>query len=385
VIDVWSMHNAYRSGLPSGENTGVGLIADLLRSRGVNVTGIWPSTDDYTPSRRVSLAVRQILNSTVGIQLPDGRPDLAFIHNTFPSFTAKELELLLLRGIPLVRVVHNYRLTCLRGDHLRDDQSCRECIQRRPTYVAGVKYACFNQSRTMSSVVAMATVHLRQLDDAWSRFVAISPFVAEYLTTIGIRADRIVTIPNAVRARDAIAKASGDFLFAGRLDRGKGVHLLLEAWALSGLGRTQTLNIAGDGPEASQLRAKAAELTGVTFRGALSGQELETLARRCKVAIAPGIWHEPFGRVAAEALSRGQALVVTDKGALRDFVESGVNGFVVPPDASALAAAMVESLDLRDHVEFGRRRWLERFSPEVVAGQWLDLCRSLATNDPRPH
>ena len=60
-------------------------------------------------------------------------------------------------------------------------------------------------------------------------------------------------------------------------------------------------------------------------------------------------WDEPFGLVVAEAMAVGTAVAVTERGGVREYVEDGVNGRLLPPHApDAWAAAAVELLADRD-------------------------------------
>jgi glycosyltransferase involved in cell wall biosynthesis len=61
--------------------------------------------------------------------------------------------------------------------------------------------------------------------------------------------------------------------------------------------------------------------------------EIYALAR---VVIAPSVWEEPAGRVAAEAVANGIPAVVSDRGGLGEMC--GAGGFVLPlPDDLTLA------------------------------------------------
>ena len=55
------------------------------------------------------------------------------------------------------------------------------------------------------------------------------------------------------------------------------------------------------------------------------------------------MWDEPLGLAAVEAIVRGVPVVATGSGGLREVVEPGTTGVLVPPgDQEALTAALLE-------------------------------------------
>src|SRR5690554_3011365 len=66
--------------------------------------------------------------------------------------------------------------------------------------------------------------------------------------------------------------------------------------------------------------------------------------------------HEGLPNVVMEALAAGLPVVATDVGGVRELVEEGISGFVVPPsDSEALAKGMADmmALDTRRRDEMG--------------------------------
>lgn len=79
---------------------------------------------------------------------------------------------------------------------------------------------------------------------------------------------------------------------------------------------------------------------------------------------------------AAEAMACGLPVVATDVGAVREVVEDGVTGFIVPPrDAKALARyalRLLEDDDLRSDISLAaRRRSVERFDISVCIHKYV--------------
>lgn len=129
-------------------------------------------------------------------------------------------------------------------------------------------------------------------------------------------------------------------LFVGRLEREKGVPVLLDAWRRAELGPPAALALAGEGP----VRPHG---PGVTALGRVSREELPALYAAADVLVLPSIrtatFTEPWGLVCNEAMHQATPIVATDAvGAVAGgLVQDGRNGLVVPErDVAALAARL---------------------------------------------
>ncbi len=99
-----------------------------------------------------------------------------------------------------------------------------------------------------------------------------------------------------------------------------GVGELLDAWELAAgqMPPGATLLVAGDGPLAGELGARAAAIASreVRMAGRLSDEDLLAAYRAADVAVVPTISHEGFGLVVLEAAACGTPSIVTDVDAL---------------------------------------------------------------------
>lgn len=133
---------------------------------------------------------------------------------------------------------------------------------------------------------------------------------------------------------------SGDgrtrFVFLGKLQKPKGLSLLLRAWADAAL--DAELVIAGDGPERAAVEAATSDT--VRYVGWVDAEAKAALIASATALVFPSLWPETFGLVIAESLLMGRPVVATPAAA-GDLVVDGVNG-VVAADATpaAFAAAL---------------------------------------------
>jgi glycosyltransferase involved in cell wall biosynthesis len=131
---------------------------------------------------------------------------------------------------------------------------------------------------------------------------------------------------------------------AARLVQEKGVDVLLRAVALIRDDFPDLrLEIAGDGPERPSLERLAADLeitANVSFLGWLPPARMSGFFASALVAVLPSRLEEGLGMALVEAGLNRCALVGSDLGGIRDVVQPGMSGFLVPPeDPGALASA----------------------------------------------
>ena len=196
---------------------------------------------------------------------------------------------------------------------------------------------------------ALSYLPLRHLYRNADAVVTYGPHVSAYVRAKGARAT-VVEAPQSVDGAFWETPATPDrragfqVLYAGRLEREKGVETLLAAWARTELRPPlAALVMAGYGP----LRAAAAAAGALVADGPLAPKALREVYAGSDVVVVPSIptrdFLEPWGLVVNEALHRSLPVVATTAvGAVAGgLVRDGATGLVVPPgDPAALAGAL---------------------------------------------
>jgi len=141
-----------------------------------------------------------------------------------------------------------------------------------------------------------------------------------------------------------------------RLSREKGVGVAIEALAKARQAVPDArLIVVGDGPLRDELTAMADRLgiaSAVDFAGRVPHDQVSETVGGAWAQLVPSTWDEPFGLVAAEAMMRGTAAIVSDSGGLHEIVPHERAGLRPPPgDVDAWADAMQRVLTSRDLAE----------------------------------
>jgi glycosyltransferase involved in cell wall biosynthesis len=180
-------------------------------------------------------------------------------------------------------------------------------------------------------------------------------------------------IHNSYQAEGTLPLKSGEgplkVGFLGRLFETKGIELLIDAVQQTD---SAHLYLAGQGSPAytESLRQRAPART--TFLGIVPPRSLfETI----DVLVVPSLWHEPFGRVAIEAMAWGIPVIASRRGGLPEIIQDGVNGWLFEPNEAEALSQFLRNLTpeiCRSKREACLRR-SRAFRPEVITVQYEQL------------
>lgn len=232
-----------------------------------------------------------------------------------------------------------------------------------------------------------------------TRFVAVSPLDAERMVTLEhVPEEKVLFIPTAYIPRPPAASAGAGIRAELRLPDGaplvgvaavlrpqKALDVLVRAHArVLGELPDAHLLIAGEGECRGELEALAREL-GIERSVHLLGarEDAEEIIRALDVAALSSDF-EGLPLFALECLANGTPLVSTDVGAMREVIDDGEDGLIVPPrDPEALGGAIVSLLADGGRRElFAERARLaaRRFTIEAVAERFADLYEELTAS-----
>jgi D-inositol-3-phosphate glycosyltransferase len=164
------------------------------------------------------------------------------------------------------------------------------------------------------------------------------------------------------KAKLGVPADQQNILFAGRIERLKGVDTLLLAIALIQRHhpeaiRNANVTIIGGDPwsddpdeemaRLQELRQELGVAENVQFLGAKVQEALPDYYAAAEMVVMPS-HYESFGLVALEAMAMGTPVIASEVGGLAFLVRDGVNGFHVPSrDPEALAERIFTVLNDR--------------------------------------
>ncbi len=155
-------------------------------------------------------------------------------------------------------------------------------------------------------------------------------------------------------ARGALGVRDHAFVvtYFGRLDREKGVDVLLKAWRQLHLDpkRSRLLVVGSstvtDNPQEYPDELKALATEDVEFLGAR--RDVVTPLHAADVVVVPSLL-EPFGRVVIEALSTGRPVLASRVGGIPEILAGPLDRFLFEPgDADELAGLLRSTMHWRD-------------------------------------
>lgn len=188
---------------------------------------------------------------------------------------------------------------------------------------------------------------LKEYCESADRIIAVSRPLAELLGSCGTDTP-IEVIHNGFipRTQEAAQKDPFALIQVGHLIESKRFDVTIRAFAaLKPKFPQLTLTIVGRGHLREALESLCKELgvaDSVEFTGQIPNEEV--FSRMCRASYFVMASHpEGFGIVYLEAMAAGCVAIGTEGQGIADIIESGENGFLVPPDDPERIAEILES------------------------------------------
>lgn len=272
--------------------------------------------------------------------LDDFKPDVVHMNNINFQLTPSIIYAIKKRKIPLVQTVHDYQMIC--PNHLLynfdEERPCEKCIN-------GSKLHCFQHScihgSKVKSLIGAIEAKLYALLKTYKKvdvYICPSKFLeSKLLGASHLYAGKTVAIHNFIEKKPLPEKQPDQkpyVAFASRLSKEKGVTLLAEVAKLL---PDIPFVVAGTGPDGAVLE----NISNVTMKGFLTGDELTKLIANATVMLLPSVWYENCPLNILETHSFGVPVITMNSGGMAELVDDGKTGLLIDtPVASEVAKAI---------------------------------------------
>jgi glycosyltransferase involved in cell wall biosynthesis len=188
----------------------------------------------------------------------------------------------------------------------------------------------------------------------------------------GLPAEKIRTVKNGIQWTDtpqarppAAAPRRLQLAFIGRLDRQKGIDILLGAIERFSLQHID-FHIVGDSVLARSSSEQSTAGPNVIFHGWLSRADTMKLLGDVDGLVMPSRW-DAAPIVAIEAMRAGVPVIGSDRGALPEIIRDGVGGLIFELDQPNSLGELLKRIDLDELRRLGvtaRARWEADYSSD---------------------
>ena len=345
------------------------------------------------------------LAAAVHARFEHWRPDVVHFHHV-SCLSTTSIEAARALGAAVVFTLHDYWLSCPRGQRVRRDSTlCREpseaeCVNcmaaqlrirggfartrelwHRSERFRWARFARqlvrrwatrpFSDEDDALRQIRERTAHVHEVARSVDAFISPSRWLRDEFVAQGFDAEQIRVLPNGFDTRSwparALPRTRTDnaplrVVYLGTWIPTKGVHLLVEA-AQAFDASELSLDIHGmavpyegaDDYEA-QLRSAAHGHPHIRFHERYEPDAVPQLLDDADIVVVPSTWYENSPLTVHEAFLAGVPVVASDHGGLRELVHDGHNGLTFRPgDPAALRSVLRRLVDRPEELEQLRR------------------------------
>ncbi|MBL7051309.1 glycosyltransferase family 4 protein [Candidatus Woesearchaeota archaeon] len=196
-----------------------------------------------------------------------------------------------------------------------------------------------------------------------SKIITISEYNQKYLKKIlGIK--KVPIVHDAINTelfKPSIKKSSNKIITIGRFVEQKGMDFLIEACNILNKNKVSyNCVIIGDGPLKKQYveKIKKYEIPNIVFKGSLNSKEVKSELASSSVFVLPCIIASDGDRdilpnVLKEAMAMEIPIVTSNICGIKELVENGVSGLLVPTKNSEAVANAIRKI--LENPDFGRK------------------------------
>lgn len=265
----------------------------------------------------------------------DNQIDIVHVHNTWPLISPSVYYAAFHSNIPVVQTIHNFRMICPGATLYHDGKICEDSLNNGLR--SSLKLKIYKGS-FIQTLISAITLKIHRLLGTYRdvNYIFLTEFNKEKILELNNKGRTIINkrktfikpnFVNSVVNSEIIPfnARKNQFIFVGRLDKLKGIRLLLESW--KGISESDLI-ICGSGPEAEWCNDYILDngLSNVKMMGLVSNDVALHMIAESKALILPTQWYEGFPMTIVESMACGTPVIGSNIGNVGNLIEDGVTG-----------------------------------------------------------
>lgn len=378
------VHNYYQ--VPGGEDTVVANEKKMLEDNGHEVILYSRNNSEL---KKISKFQKLYLLFTTIFSLRTYREvkkiirenniDIVHVHNTLSLVSPSVYYAAFSCKVPVVQTIHNFRLLCPSATFYRDSHICEDCVNKG--LKCSLKHKCYRGSLSQT-LACVLTLLVHQALGTYKRlnYICLTEFNKQKLLELNkkkkrINMDKVFIKPNFVNIDRTVIpyeKRKNQFIFVGRLDKLKGINLLVETW--KGI-KSANLIICGTGPEEAWCKKYIREnnISNINMMGFIPNKQVLEMIAESKALILPTQLYEGFPMTIVESYSCGTPVIGSNIGNVRSIIEEGITGLTFKFDSVKSLREAINRLD--DMTHGSRAKFVGEYLPDINYQQLNEIYR----------
>lgn len=327
---ILQVHNYYQ--IPGGEDTVVANEKKLLEDHGhivIQYSRNNNELNEFSIFKKILLPFTTIFNPDtyrdIKRIITKESIDIVHVHNTLSLISPAVYYASVKCNVPVVQTMHNFRLLCPGATFYRDGHICEDCV-KNGLYCA-IKYKCYRGSRLQTFVCVISTC-IHRLTGIYGKinYICLTEFNKKKLLMLKyIKEDKVFVKPNFTFDADFVKNSGEYYLFIGRIEKIKGVPLLIEAFSQMS-DKQLILAGTGSGLDFYKQEVQRRGIANIEFIGFVGRKRLSQLLNKAKAVVVVSQWYETFGMIVIEAFASHTPVIVGDIGNIGSLIDDEVDG-----------------------------------------------------------
>lgn len=263
-------------------------------------------------------------NSLLKEAISNFNPDLVYIHNLWFRGQLGIFKILKKNNIKVVHKIHNFRYYCtssfLNYKHYLKEKKCPMCGQEKQKHKL-FNYYFYNSKLKSFAIILFSKRYLSILKKNKINILVLNEFHKNKLINFGVEEKKISIYYNPIKLNTKhnyeYSPNSNYIIYAGRLEKAKGLFQLVEAWKKINI-KNLKLIIIGSGPLEEQLK-KNYQNNNIVFLGLLTNIETKKYIKGARAVITTTTLFEGHPRLLAEASSYGVPSIYPSFGGMEEY------------------------------------------------------------------